>query len=274
MHGGTWSRATPGGGIRRAPAEILVDMGCEGIAPLLERAFGAHRVACVDLDALVRDHRAEAAARAVVAVVGSRTPAGTPLELVAERLSEYRAHVGIFACVAGTKEEHARFTAWARASVDRVFLYEGSRFTDCAPFLWEVRARVSAPAPEVAIREVLELLPAGEERAIVLYCLRNGYRQLDVRAVARTFGMPERTMRHRLHRAGVPPCNDLIRAGRHLHITELARRSADRRREMLAGENGFPSAAAWRAAKRRLRRALAEQGPIGQVIATRLQQAP
>lgn len=258
-----------GVGVPSTP-DVVVDRLCEGLVAVLGRQLTPHRVACEDVEVAVRRRRMELFARASVVVLGPCTRTGVGVETAAWRVRKALPHVGIAACLPFTHEEHLRFGLYLRSGVDAVFAIEPSGagiHSDVRDLVQMARRRLRAPAPEVELRQVCELVPVSEERTIVLYCLRNGYLRLDVETVAALFGLSARTLSDRLHKARLPSCGELIRLGRQLFLKHQRVAHPEWSQEKVAECGGFESAEAMRAARRRLTRSLDDEGEIGRALA-------
>lgn len=164
-------------------------------------------------------------------------------------------------------EHSERIIQYSKAGADGVFDVTApgrdGLGSDLDPLLEALRSRLRHPAPEPELRALDEALPRSGASTIIMYCLRNGSQQLNVSAVASTFGMAIRTLRKRLRRAEFPGCDALIRAGRHLTMVESARRHPHWSREELARCFGFQTAASLRMSRWRLLRTLGAHGGLG-----------
>ena len=85
------------------------------------------------------------------------------------------------------------------------------------------QARLAAPPPETEIRLLWKWFRESPERALVMHCVRNGFR-LDVWSIrSRVFSACRKTLQNRMSVIGLPSPGILSRCGRVLHAQELER---------------------------------------------------
>ena len=254
----------------QARPEVLVDAGCGAIAGVIARKVGVHRVTTANLDSLSDHDLVKTAADSAVLVLGRRALGGSPARLLVRRMRERLPHVTFLLCVAFDAEHNDRIVEYARGGVDGVFDLTSSRSgvvgTDLDRFLESIRLRLRCPAPEFELRMAHDALRQSDVASLVMYCLRNGPSEVDVRSVAKVFDVPARTLSDRLRRDMLPGCDALIRTGWHLTVLESGRRHPEWSREWLARWSGYHTAAAMRLDRWRLCRTLARDGDFGRLL--------
>lgn len=247
-------------------ADVLIDSACSD-AERIAASLGMLRTARIDVEARLRAGELAEIIRATIAVLGDRGRTGLPADLIARRLRSCAPYAAIYVCTPTILERQAILPLHARRGVDRVFNIGasfglGQRALD--DLVACIRSRLQCPPPESHLREIGESLPDSLAASIGAYCLRNGLAVRSVASVAEWFQIPHRTLREHLRRAGHPTCEDLPRAGRHLHFGELSRRHGSWSRERLAQVAGFGSASAVRSSRRRLSKRLDASNLVSQ----------
>jgi hypothetical protein len=138
----------------------------------------------------------------------------------------------------------------ARAGADDVTVI-GGEHNARGLGLW-VDERRTLPIPEDGISELLEQRGCGLAATMAAWCFRNSIRPRPVNAIARWFGISERTVRRRLDGAKFPQPDKLLRCGRILHSVALERAGV-RPKSRIAELLGYATAQDLRRAKATLR---------------------
>ena len=135
---------------------IVVDVGCRGLLPQLSRAL--HDFASVHRD--VSEELAVAASAPLddvtVVILGMRGADGRPVPKLVRRIRRRLPHVAVYVCAVGQDGWLLASPELARAGVDDVVGLDGP--SEIAEFRSRLQARLLAPPPETAIRDLAERL--------------------------------------------------------------------------------------------------------------------
>ncbi len=248
--------------------DLLVDVSC---AQALIRRFGEDSehftIVTVDLARHLAGGNTAFLHTATAIAMAPVLSNGLSAVDVIERLRGEVPHVGVYVVARDTGEVARIMPKLAIAGVDEVFCLDSR--SDMEAFPQTMRARLAAPAPETEIRFLWKCFRASPERALVMHCVRNGFR-LDVWSIrSKTFSACRKTLQNRVSILGLPSPGILSRTGRVLHAQELERRGI-RPTTVVAALLGFPSANALQRSRRRLRKALMTRGRPALVFASLL----
>ena len=161
-------------------------------------------------------------------LVGSQTAAGV-LSFAALRSLRNRFPQLVIIICAESPNGYRLLPLFARAGADEVLLDAGPRDLDNLVQL--VIARSIAPPPAQELLLLHKTQTDTWERFAVEYCIRCAYRPGTGREIAKWLGVADRTLRARLQKRGYPSPQQCLRAGRFLHVAELADRGITSRSE-------------------------------------------
>jgi hypothetical protein len=248
--------------------ELLADTSCaQALIERLGEESEAFRIVTIDLTRYLDSGTASALASSTAIVMAPVLSNGLSASEAIEQLRGSIPHVGLYVVARQTGDVARALPKLAAAGIDEVFCLdvagEINVLTDT------LRARLSAPAPETEIRLLWKWFRESNERALVMHCVRNGYR-LDVWTIrSKVFSACRKTLQNRMSLMGLPSPGILSRCGRVLHAQELERRGM-KPTTAVAALLGFPSAGAMQRARRRLRKALMSRGRQALVFASLL----
>ena len=247
--------------------EIVADSSC---AKLLSEALGEHpsgfQVVTADIGWMLSMGSASTLGRSTIVMAPTLANGWGAPEAV-EQLRAMVPHVGIYVVARDSAEIARLLPKLAAAGVDEVFCLDSP--SDMDAFEETLQARLTAPPPETEIRLLWKWFRESPERALVMHCVRNGFR-LDVWSIrSRVFSACRKTLQNRMSVMGLPSPGILSRCGRVLHAQELERLGV-RPTGVVADILGFPSASAMQRARRRLRKALMTRGRQALVFASLL----
>lgn len=257
------SRSRRGSTSRR---EVLIDSGCEA----LYQAHLGHRAApfrLVKMDvsrALVAGDGAQLS-RSPAVLFALHTSKGLSTLDVIRQFRAREPHVGVYLLVERLREVAHLLPYLAEAGVDEVFCLESR--SDLASLFRTLTARTAAPAPEAELRLLWKWFRDSSERALVMHCIRNGFRLDDWAVRGRMFNACRKTIQNRMTTEGLPSPGMVARCGRVLHLQELERRGV-RPTSLIAQLLDFPSPSAMQRTRRRLRKALMSRGRQSLVFAS------
>lgn len=237
---------------------VVVDAACGDL--VREALAGAvsplWRATVVDLDSLHAVRPASMIAKAAVVVLGGADSRLPSVETIAQ-LRSMHPQVGIYVIADRVAEVARQLPALAAAGVDEVFCRDVAGEVDA--FRETLAQRVGAPAPATELRHVWKWFRDVPERALVMHCVRNAFREDNWAIRTKVFGACRRTLQNRVAGIGLPSPGLLARWGRVLHAQELERRGVEPA-TVVAQLIGLPSASALHRARRRVRKALMERG--------------
>lgn len=263
------SQSIPSGdALQSLRRELLADVSC---ARALIAEFGedsdSFRIVTIDLVRHLSHGSIASLSSATAIVMAPVLASGMSAVDAIERLRASIPHVGLYVLARETGEVARSLPKLAVAGVDEVFCLDIRGDTDA--FEDTLRARLSAPAPEIEIRLLWKWFRESPERSLVMHCVRNGYR-LDVWTIrSKVFSACRKTLQNRMAMMGLPSPGIISRCGRVLHAQELERRGM-KPTTAVATLLGFPSAGAMQRARRRLRKALMSRGRQALVFASLL----
>ena len=158
-------------------------------------------------------------AQASAIVVGIRMRDGSPTLNLIEVLRQRFPHLGVFVVSESSLELGPWLPGLAWSGEDEAFCLETP--SDRTSLLEALSRRVNAPPPEVALRALWAEWESLADRMIPMYCVRNGFRDLNPILVPAWFGISDKTLRLRIRTAGLPTPGLLRRFGCVLHANSL-----------------------------------------------------
>ena len=267
---------TPPGSTEVIPSEqttelrrdLLVDVSC---ARELIARFGAQsdafRIITIDLARHLSAGSSSLLGTSAAMVMAPELGNGMPAVEAIEQLRGVMPHVGIYVLTRHMGEVSRVMPKLAAAGVDEVFSLDTR--SDMKAFEVTMKARLSAPAPEIEMRFLWKWFRQSVDRSLVMHCVRNWFR-LDIWQIRSTvFNACRKTLQNRMTLLGAPSPGVLARYGRVLHAQELERRGV-RPPAVVAAMLGFPSFTALQRSRRRLRKALMSRGKQAVVFASLL----
>jgi hypothetical protein len=203
--------------------DVLVDVGCP---TEYKPALVALRAQIVDVadEHFTLPHGGFGA----VLLVGSKTAAGVPSFIPLRSLRNRFPQLVVIIC-SESPNDYRFLPLLARAGADEVLMDAGPHDPDNLVQL--VIARSIAPPPAQEMLLLHKTQPDTWERFAVEYCIRCAYRPGTGRGIAQWLGVADRTLRARLQKQGYPSPQQCLRAGRFLHVAELADRGITSRSE-------------------------------------------
>lgn len=247
--------------------EIVADSSC---ARLLADAMGnqpsGFTIVSADIGWMLSTGSAATLGKSTLVVAPTLANGWAAADAV-EQLRALVPHIGIYVVAREAADVARILPRLAMAGVDEVFCLDTPSDVDALEET--LQGRLQAPPPETEIRLIWKWFAESPERALVMHCVRNGFR-LDVWSIrSRVFNACRKTLQNRMSMMGLPSPGVMSRYGRVLHAQELERLGV-RPTGLVAELLGFPSSSALQRARRRLRKALLMRGRQALVFASLL----
>lgn len=206
----------------RRHADVFVDVGGRSLWPAISGTIGHHSLELADVETLITSEHFGRLAAASLVIVGSRVSNGAPSDTLVQQIHARLAHLPILICSRGEDRTHLRVRHLSLAGADALFVIDSPvQLRSLANY---VHRRALAPVPERVLFEIASLLPRGDERTWVLWCIRNANFERKVPSFEQWFGVDRAVANPRIEALTLPPIGTLLRLGRAQHGRELRRR--------------------------------------------------